>query len=41
MFGKDIEYFLEDSECDIESLDKVSQNSRGSARSAANEMKLK
>lgn len=41
MFGKDIDQFLEDSEWDIESLDKVSHNSRDSARSAANEFKLK
>ena len=38
MFGKDIDQFLEDSEWDIESIDKVSRNSRDSA---ANEMKLK
>lgn len=41
MFGKDIDQFLEDSEWDIESLDKVSHNSRDSGRSAANELKLK
>lgn len=41
MFGKDIDQFLENSEWDIESMDKVSQNSRGSAGSRQNEMKLK
>jgi hypothetical protein len=38
MFGKDIDEFLEDSEWDIESIDKMSQFSRGSKntiRSAA------
>ena len=33
MFGKDIDQFLEDSEWDIESMDKVSQYSRGSGQS--------
>lgn len=33
MFGKDIDQFLEDSEWDIESMDKVSQYSRGSNQS--------
>jgi hypothetical protein len=41
MFGKDIDQFLEDSEWDIESMDKVSHNSRDSAGSRKNEMKLK
>lgn len=41
MFGKDIDQFLEDSEWDIESMDKVSHYSRGSAGSNQNEMKLK
>jgi len=38
MFGKDIDEFLEDSEWDIESIDKMSQFSKGSRatiRSAA------
>lgn len=30
MFGKDIDEFLEDSEWDIESMDKMSQFSKGS-----------
>jgi hypothetical protein len=30
MFGKNIEEFLEDSEWDIESIDKMSQFSKGS-----------
>ena len=30
MFGKDIDEFLEDSEWDIESIDKMSHFSRGS-----------
>ena len=42
MFGKDIDQFLEDSEWDIESQgDKVSQGSRGSRASFANQQKLK
>jgi len=41
MFGKDIDQFLEDSEWDIESQDKVSQGSRGSRASLANAQKLK
>ena len=44
MFGKDIDEFLEDSEWDIESIDKMSQFSRGSKntiRSASNAGKLK
>ncbi len=36
MFGKDIDQFLEDSEWDIESQDKVSQGSRGSRNSLVN-----
>lgn len=36
MFGKDIDQFLENSEWDIESQDKVSQGSRGSRNSAFN-----
>lgn len=41
MFGKDIDQFLEDSEWDIESQDKVSQGSRASRGSFANAQKLK
>ena len=44
MFGKDIDEFLEDSEWDIESIDKMSQFSKGSKgtiRSASNAGKLK
>lgn len=41
MFGKDIDQFLEDSEWDIESMDKVSHYSRGSNASRQNEHKLK
>lgn len=41
MFGKDIDQFLEDSEWDIESMDKVSHYSKGSGASHQNEMKLK
>lgn len=41
MFGKDIDQFLEDSEWDIESQDKVSQGSRGSRNSLLNAQKLK
>lgn len=41
MFGKDIDQFLEDSEWDIESMDKVSHYSKGSGTSAQNEAKLK
>jgi len=41
MFGKDIDQFLEDSEWDIESQDKVSQGSRGSRASLVNAQKLK
>ena len=33
MFGKDIDQFLEDSEWDIESMDKVSHYSKGSGGS--------
>ena len=33
MFGKDIDEFLEDSEWDIESMDKMSAFSRGSKKS--------
>ena len=44
MFGKDIDEFLEDSEWDIESIDKMSQFSKGSKvsiRSASQTNKLK
>ena len=44
MFGKDIDEFLEDSEWDIESIDKMSQFSKGSKetiRSAAYAGKLR
>lgn len=44
MFGKDIDEFLEDSEWDIESMDKMSQfskNSKNTIRSAAQASKLK
>ena len=44
MFGQDIDEFLEDSEWDIESMDKMSQFSKGSKQtihSAAQAGKLK
>lgn len=44
MFGKDIDEFLEDSEWDIESMDKMSAFSRGSKntiRSANHASKLR
>ena len=44
MFGKDIDEFLEDSEWDIDSIDKMSQFSKGSKntiRSAAQAGKLR
>ena len=44
MFGKDIDEFLEDSEFDIESIDKMSQfskNSKGTIRSAAQAGRLR
>lgn len=44
MFGKDIDEFLEDSEWDIESIDKISQfskHSKNTIRSAAQASKLK
>ena len=34
MFGKDIDEFLEDSDWDIESFENMSQYSRGTAKSA-------
>ena len=39
MFGKDIDEFLEDSDWDIESFDKMSQNSRASKASGAHRLK--
>lgn len=44
MFGKDIDEFLEDSEWDIESIDKMSQfskNSKNTIRSADQKNKLR
>ena len=44
MFGKDIDEFLEDSEWDIESIDKMSQfskNSKNTIRSASQASKLR
>ena len=44
MFGKDIDEFLEDSEWDIESIDKMSQFSKGSKntyRSGSQQSKLR
>jgi hypothetical protein len=44
MFGKDIDEFLEDSEWDIESIDKMSQFSKGSKgtyRSGSQHSKLR
>lgn len=43
MFGKDIDEFLEDSEWDIESMDKMSQFSKGSknTNNSANASKLR
>jgi hypothetical protein len=44
MFGKDIDEFLEDSEWDIESIDKMSQfskNSKNTIHSAAQAGKLR
>ncbi len=34
MFGRDIDEFLEDSDWDVESFDNMSQYSRGTAKSA-------
>lgn len=39
MFGKDIDEFLEDSDWDLESFDKMSQFSRGTSRSAVSDAK--
>jgi len=41
MFGKDIDQFLEDSEWEIESFERMSQYSRGSARSFSDPKKLR
>lgn len=41
MFGENIDQFLEDSEWDVDSFDKMSENSKGTTQSAKNEMKLK
>ena len=41
MFGKDIDQFLEESEWDIDSYEKMSQFSKASGRNSQNDMKLK
>ena len=41
MFGKDIDQFLEESDWDIDSYEKMSQYSRASGRNSQNEQKLK
>jgi hypothetical protein len=41
MFGKDIDEFLEDSDWDIESFDNMSNYSRGTARSAFLDSRLR
>ena len=41
MFGKDIDKYLEESEWDIESYEKMSHFSRGSGRNSARGAKLK
>jgi hypothetical protein len=41
MFGENIDQFLEDSEWDVDSFDKMSHASKNSAQSAQNQMKLK
>ena len=41
MFGENIDQFLEDSEWDVDSFDKMSHVSKNSAQSAQNQMKLK
>jgi hypothetical protein len=41
MFGKDIDKFLEESDWDIDSYEKMSQFSRGSARNSQQDQKLK
>jgi hypothetical protein len=41
MFGKDIDEFLEDSDWDIESFEKMSQHSRGSTQSAFGQGRLR
>lgn len=41
MFGENIDQFLEDSEWDVDSFDKMSRTSNNTAQSHKNEMKLK
>jgi len=41
MFGKDIDEFLEDSDWDIESFDRMSQYSKGTARSVRDGTRLR
>lgn len=41
MFGENIDQFLEDSEWDVDSFDKMSHTSKNTAQSHKNEMKLK
>lgn len=41
MFGENIDQFLEDSEWDVDSFDKMSRTSGQTAQSHKNEMKLK
>ena len=41
MFGKDIDQFLEDSDWEVESFERMSQFSRGSARSFSDQNKLR
>jgi hypothetical protein len=41
MFGKDIDEFLEDSDWDVESFDNMSQFSRGTAKSAFLDNKIR
>ncbi len=41
MFGKDIDEFLEDSDWDIESLENMSNFSKGTSRSAFNDGRIR
>jgi hypothetical protein len=41
MFGKDIDEFLEDSDWDIESFDRMSNFSKGTAKSALGDGRLR
>jgi len=41
MFGENIDQFLEDSEWDVDSFDKMSQTSKNTTQSVKNDMKLK